>query len=175
MDHRVLVDQLVEEFPQGWALSTSAEALPGVLALCPPTVRVAAWFRGERPTLAYRPLSAWEPVIYCGGRAYPSTSSARRLDALVHVARIRSTDSRRVIGAKPAAFAWWLFDLLGCLPGDELVDLFPGSAGISRAWRLYAGQDAASGPIGAAQSHGEPRSASARCNGLGEPAASGGA
>jgi hypothetical protein len=33
----------------GWALSTSAEALPAVLALCPPGVRVAAWHRGERP------------------------------------------------------------------------------------------------------------------------------
>ena len=42
------------------------------------------------------------------------------------------------MGAKPAAFCWWLFDLLGALPGDELVDLFPGSGGIGRAWRLYA-------------------------------------
>ena len=45
---------------------------------------------------------------------------------------------RRVVGAKPAAFCWWLFDLLGALPGDELVDLFPGSGGIGRAWRLYS-------------------------------------
>lgn len=29
-----------------------------------------------------------------------------------------------MIGAKPAEFCWWLFDLLGALPGDELVDLF---------------------------------------------------
>jgi hypothetical protein len=107
-----LVERLVAEFPDGWALSTSAEALPDVLAPCPPAVRVAAWFRGERPTLAYRPLSSWEPVVYRGGRAYPSPLEARRLDALVHV------------GAKPAAFCWW-------------VDLFPGSGGIARAWRLY--------------------------------------
>jgi hypothetical protein len=131
------VDQLVEEFPDGWALSTSAEALAGVVASCPPAARVAAWFRGERPTFSYRPLSAWEPVIYCGGRAYPSPPAGRRLDALVHVARIRTTDPRRVVGAKPAAFCWWVFDLLGALPGDELVDLFPGSGGVGRAWRLY--------------------------------------
>jgi hypothetical protein len=87
--------------------------------------------------LTYRPLSAWEPVIYRGGRAYPSPLEARRLDALVHVVRIRTTDPRRVVGAKPAAFCWWLFDLLGALPGDELVDLFPGSGGVGRAWRLY--------------------------------------
>ena len=35
------------------------------------------------------------------------------------------------MGAKPAAFCWWVFDLLGALPGDELVDLFPGSGGIT--------------------------------------------
>jgi hypothetical protein len=36
----------------GWVLSTSADALPVVRALCPPGVRAAAWHRGERPTLA---------------------------------------------------------------------------------------------------------------------------
>jgi hypothetical protein len=137
VDPVALVERLVAEFTDGWALSTSAEALPAVLPSCPPAVRVAAWFRGERPTLSYRPLSSWEPVVYRGGRAYPSPLEARRLDALVHVARIRTTDPRRVVGAKPAAFCWWVFDLLGALPGDELVDLFPGSGGIGRAWRLY--------------------------------------
>jgi len=132
-----LVERLVAEFPDGWALSTSAEALPAVLSSCQPAVRVAAWFRGERPTFSYRTLSAWEPVVYCGGRAYPSPVDARSLDALVHVARIRTTDPRRVMGAKPAAFCWWVVDLLGALPGDELLDLFPGSGGIGRAWRLY--------------------------------------
>ena len=32
-----------------------------------PEVRVAAWFRGERPNLSYRPLSTWGPVLYSGG------------------------------------------------------------------------------------------------------------
>lgn len=137
MDHAELVARLVREFPDGWALSTSAAALPKVLALCPPGVRVAAWFRGERPTVAHVPLSSWEPVILSGGRAYPSPVDARRLDALVHVSRPRLTDPARVVGAKPARFCWWLFDLLGALPGDELVDLFPGSRGVSRAWALY--------------------------------------
>jgi hypothetical protein len=138
VDHPALIARLVDEFPDGWALSTSAEALAGVLASCPPAARVAAWFRGERSGRSYRPLSAWEPVIYCGGRAYLSSLQDRRVDALVHVARPRTTDPRRVVGAKPAAFCWWLFDLLGALPGDELVDLFPGSGGVARAWDLYA-------------------------------------
>ena len=40
----------------------------------------------------------------------------------------------KLIGRKPLAFCAWLFDLLGMLPGDELVDLFPGSGGVGRAW-----------------------------------------
>jgi hypothetical protein len=40
-------------------------------------------------------------------------------------------------GMKPPEFAAWLFAQLGARPGDELVDLYPGSGAISRAWRLY--------------------------------------
>lgn len=132
-----LVCRLVTEFPDGWALSTSSEALGAVLRFCPASVRVAAWVRGERPTASFHPLSAWEPVIYCGGRARKVTPDRRRTDALVAHARPRRTDPLRVIGAKPAVFCYWMFDLLGLLPGDELVDLFPGSGGVARAWTLF--------------------------------------
>ena len=64
-----------------WALSTSAEALPAVLALCPPGARVAAWHRGERPTRGRWPLHAWKPVIYSGGRQLDS--GVRRVDSIV--------------------------------------------------------------------------------------------
>jgi hypothetical protein len=47
VDHAELLRRLSTY--DGWALSTSAAALPAVLALCPPEVRVAAWHRGERP------------------------------------------------------------------------------------------------------------------------------
>lgn len=39
-----------------------------------------------------------------------------------------------LMGRKPIAFCAWLFDLLGMLPGDELVDLFPGTGIVTRAW-----------------------------------------
>jgi len=168
VDHVALVEQLVARYPDGWALSTSAEALPAILPSCPPAVRVAAWFRGERPTRSYRPLSAWEPVLYCGGRAYPSSPAARRLDALVHVARIRTTDPCRCTGAKPAAFCWWLFDLLGALPGDDLVDLFPGSGGVARAWGLCSTSQARNGT---GQRLAEPRSQESARDGLADLAA----
>jgi hypothetical protein len=82
-----------------------------------PGVRVAAWFRGERPILSHRPPSVWQPVVYHDGRGYPSLVEARRLDALVHVARDRTTDPRQVIAAKPPDFCWWVFDPLWVLDG----------------------------------------------------------
>lgn len=171
VDHEALVAQLAGF--DGWALSTAARSLRPVLELCPPEARVAAWFRGGRNARSFVPQSAWEPVIYFGGRraaaqrdvsaeVIPATGASRRvdqvdatrrpalerdasrdtgatvrLDALVHVARARTTDPNRVVGAKPAAFSRWVFDLLGALPGDEFVDVFPGSGGVARAWEVY--------------------------------------
>lgn len=177
VDHDELIRRLSTY--DGWALSTSAEALPAVLASCPPGVRVGAWFRGERPTRSARPLTAWEAVVYFGGRGVVvedlrtrreelddgsqlqvrrvgsaggtgrvaiddgSRVDGRRLDALVYVSRPRTTDPMRVVGAKPAVFCRWVFDLLGAQAGDEFVDVFPGSGGVGRAWRTYVGGVAA--------------------------------
>lgn len=134
VDHEALLSRL-QEF-DGWALSTSADALPEVLAIVAAMglegVRVAAWVRGARPTPSRSPLTSWEPVLYGGGRRELSDRPA--LDSLSHVSRPRTTDPDRVVGAKPADFAWWLFSLLGARPGDDFHDLFPGSGGMSRAW-----------------------------------------
>lgn len=137
VDHLALLEHLSAPAGyDGWALSTSARSLPAVLTLCSRlglTVRVAAWVRGARPHTNPRgPLSSWEPVVFAGGR-----DGSHRLDSLVHLSRPRLTDPNRVIGAKPAVFARWLFELLGAAPGDELVDLFPGSGGITRAWQIF--------------------------------------
>jgi hypothetical protein len=78
VDHRELIRRLSTY--DGWALSTSAEALPMVLGLCPAGVRVAAWHRGERPTRSARPQNAWEPVIYSGGRPVVLSGTTRRAD-----------------------------------------------------------------------------------------------
>lgn len=160
VDHAELISRLSGY--DGWALSTSAAALVSVLSLCPAGVRVAAWHRGERPTRSVRPLNAWEPVIYFGGRgvlqdrgdasrpagddAYApgqddasSPARARRVDSLVFAAHPRTTDPFRVIGSKPAVFCRWVFDLLGAQAGDELDDIYPGSGGVTRAWELFNG------------------------------------
>ena len=139
VDHAALIRRL--DPYDGWALSTSAAALPAVLALCPPGVRVAAWHRGERPTPSRWPLNAWEPVIYRGGRpADPSRADVvetRRVDSLVCGVSPLTTLPGRVTGTKPAAFCRWVFGLLGAAPGDTLDDLFPGSGAVARAWAAY--------------------------------------
>ena len=103
VNHAALIDRLVAY--DGWALSTLAEALPVVLALCPPGVRVAAWHRGERPTRSRWPLHAWEPVLYHGGRQL--AIGPRRADSLVCGVAPLDTLPGRVIGAKPAAVCRW--------------------------------------------------------------------
>jgi hypothetical protein len=164
VDHAELVARLAGY--DGWALSTSAAALPAVLALCPAGARVAAWHRGERPNGASRrPLNAWEPLIYHGGRqASPAAGDdasrpvgARRVDSLVCGVSAMTTLPGRVVGAKPAAFCRWVFDLLGARPGDTLDDLFPGSGAVGLAWAVFVGgPDPSSSAAGDTSQPGSP-------------------
>jgi hypothetical protein len=146
VDHAALLARLAGY--DGWALSTSAAALPAVLPRCPPGTRVAAWHRGERPTTSWWPLNAWEPVLYHPARPLvTSPPRTRRVDSLVHGVAPMTTLPGRVIGAKPAAFCRWIFELLGAAPGDTFADLFPGSGALSRAWTAFtAGQASCEAP-----------------------------
>ena len=133
--------RLVCEFSDGWALSTSAAALQEVLALCPAGVRVGSWQRAVRPTRSKRPISAWEPLIVAGGRALPTDHPQLVRDALAYGGRYRRYPGA-LVGMKPPQFAAWMFAQLGARPGDQLVDLYPGSGAVSEAWRRYSGQPA---------------------------------
>lgn len=124
VDHASLVDRL--RLFDGWALSTSARALPDVLRLCPPGVRVAAWLKKPRGS------SAWEPVIF-----KPSRRDLPATDALAYKGRYHAFPGA-LVGMKPPQFSVWLFGLLGALPCDTFEDLFPGSGAVSCAWRRYA-------------------------------------
>jgi hypothetical protein len=147
VDFLELLDRLRVSFPDGWALSTSAESLPRILRLCPLQVRVCAWFRGVRPAATGKLLNGWEPVVVFGGRRERRTGGERRVDALEFTLRARRQDTARVIGSKPGSFCFWLFDLLGLLPGDEFVDLFPGSGRVGYAWEEFAGPLAGASPV----------------------------
>jgi len=138
VDHVSLLETLQKTYPDGWALSTSSAALRDILPLCPPGVRVCAWFKGPRPTKSRRALMSWEPVIVCGGRPLPVTVVCDVADGLIARGRFRAFPGA-MVGMKPPVFAEWLFKILGAAPGDRFDDLFPGSGAISLAWRRYAG------------------------------------
>ena len=134
VDHAELISRLVTDYPDGWALSTSATELRSILILCPADVQVAIWHvtnaehPGGRKCHWWR---VWEPVIVHGGR-----TDAPLIRNLTTAGRPRAGFT----GAKPATFSRWVFGLLGALPGDELDDLFPGSGAVGRAWEEYRSQ-----------------------------------
>lgn len=134
VDHAALIAQLERDYPDGWALSTSSTALRDMLALCPPDVRIAAWvkpFASFKPGV--NPAYAWEPVVWKGGRQPRN----RAEDTVRDWVAAPITLERGTHGAKPDAFCFWLFALLGLDAGDTLVDLFPGSGAVSRAFERW--------------------------------------
>jgi len=128
--HRVLINRLSDEFPDGWAMSLSSSTLGVLLPMCPADVRIGAWVK---PFHAFkkgvRPAYAWEPVIFRGGRnkkhAPPEKGGKATTPRDWVSANI--TLKKGLTGAKPPAVCEWILDLLNVLPGDELVDLFPGT------------------------------------------------
>jgi hypothetical protein len=136
VNHRLLIAHLCDEFPDGWALSCSTSSLQDLLSMCPLPVRVAAWVKPYVPfKVGINPAYAWEPVIFRGGRRRERTEPTVRDWCLAHI-----TMQRGLVGAKPEAFSFWLFALLGLQPTDTFVDLFPGTGGVSQAWESYRRQ-----------------------------------
>jgi hypothetical protein len=136
--HRQLIDRLVTEFPDGWAYSLSAKSLYELLPLCPPDVRVMAWVK---PWTSFRknvnPAWAWEPVIVSGGRRRGSDLPTVRDWFSGNAPHV---NGKGFTGRKPLEFCWWLFEVLGATPDDEVVDLFPGSGAVTIAWKAWLGQ-----------------------------------
>lgn len=136
VDHEALIQRLVADFSDGWALCCSSPSLRYLLPLCPPETRVMAWVQ---PFCAFKinvnPAYAWEPVLVFGGRKRP-----REQDTVRDWVSAVITLTRGVSGAKPEAFCFWLFEVLGLQPGDEMVDLFPGSGAVTEAWMRYQRQ-----------------------------------
>lgn len=143
VDHEALIARLMDEFPDGWVLSTSSSALHEVLPLCPsptPSVknkgrylqgtgtRVLVWIKPQAP---WRPVGiqwAWEPILLHGGRPRDPRDTLR--DWIMC-----TPNGGDFVGAKPLAVCRFIFDALGARQDeDELVDLFPGSGAVGRAW-----------------------------------------
>ena len=139
VDHVELIERLLREYPDGWALSLSSPTLRQILDLCPPDVRVAAWCKSFCAfKRGVRPAFAWEPVIYRGGRnpinghraAIPKKNGKQTTpkDFIVEPITMR----KGLVGAKPEKFCRWILDLLNVQSGDEVDDLFTGTGVMGR-------------------------------------------
>jgi hypothetical protein len=133
VDHAELIARLETEF-DGWVLHTSVPALGQILPLCPADARTMAWVK---PFAAFKrnvPVAyAWEPVIVKAARK-PVVSGRIVMRDWVSE---KITLQRGLAGAKPDAVCWWAFEVVGAEPADEMVDLFPGTGAVGRAWEAW--------------------------------------
>lgn len=107
----------------GWAMSMTSGNLHDLLPLFP-GARVAAWVK---PFAAFkrnvRIAYTWEPVLFKPGRDLSKLGAPVGRDHIAAPITMR----KGLTGAKPETFCAWVLDLVGWIPGDELVDLFPGT------------------------------------------------
>ena len=143
VDHYALIKRLQEDFPDGWALSCSSNSLGEILGYCEAFKvrwRIGAWVK---PFHAFkrgvRPAYAWEPVIYTGGRnppwhPHPPPLKNGKATTPKDWVSVSITLKKGLVGAKPEAFSFWLFELMGMQPTDKLVDIFIGTGAVTDAW-----------------------------------------
>ena len=129
MTHIELVERLMDEFSDGWAISLHEPSLKFYCRIIPDDARVCAWAKTMHQiwwnvTVQY----SWEPVILYGGRKEKNRKPMVR----DHFIGARS-NRKGLEGSKTDAFNDWILDLLNYQPGDQMVDLFPGSGGMARA------------------------------------------
>jgi hypothetical protein len=138
--HRHLIDRLIVEYPDGWAMSASSVSLRDLLPLCPPDIRIGAWCKTFGAfKRGVRPAYMWEAVILRGGRNPPTYSHPpperngkqttpkdfynHHVDALLCPITLR----KGLTGAKPEGFCEWVLDLLNVRAGDQVHDLYVGT------------------------------------------------
>ena len=135
VDHAALLRTLQDNY-DGWVLHTSSVALRSILPLVPGGARVMAWVKGfaafkRNVSVAY----AWEPVIVKPARK-PVVSKRLVMRDWVECS---ITLRRGLTGAKPEKVCHWAFEMLGARPDDELIDLYPGTGAVTRAWETWRG------------------------------------
>ena len=140
VDHEALLLDLSDSF-DGWVLHTSSVALPYVLDLTThhgiEGFRLMAWVKPfaafkRNVSVAY----AWEPVLVKPCRKPEVTHRVVMRDWIAEGITLQ----RGLTGAKPEAVCRWAFEMLGADPDDELVDLYPGSGAVGRAWGRWKGE-----------------------------------
>lgn len=135
VDHDELAVMLL--MYDGWCLhtaSTTAYDVETCLRKAGHTdFRTMAWVK---PFAAFKrnvPIAyAWEPVFVKPARK-PTVRKEMGFTYRDWVDE-NITLKRGLTGAKPERVCWWLFEAMGCEPGDSLFDMYPGSYAVSDAW-----------------------------------------
>ena len=126
--HLELVKRLVDEYPDGWALSCNPKDLQWLLPAMPEDVRVMAWaktFHQIRVNVSVQ--YAWESIIVRGGRDMRHRRPMTR-DYVTGTIAMR----KGLPGAKPDYFFEWILAVLGYQKGDTLNDIFPGTGNFEK-------------------------------------------
>lgn len=126
--HRGLIARLCDEYPDGWAMSTSSPSMATLAPMLPVGHRVCPWVK---PFCSFKPnvgvAYAWEPVVIFGGRRRLRTQPTIRDWFSCEI-----TLRKGLTGAKPPSVVHWILDLLNVQRGDQVDDLFPGTGVVGR-------------------------------------------
>lgn len=140
VDHADLIARLEADY-DGWVLHTAAT--PKAIALIAPLVeRIPGvrWMSWNKPFAAFkRNVSvayAWEPVIVKAARKPVVSKRLVMRDWIAEPITLK----RGLTGAKPEAVCHWAFEMVGARPDDDLIDLYPGTGAVTRAWATWQGK-----------------------------------
>lgn len=136
VDHADLIQRLEDDY-DGWVLHSSSTAMHLVVPLLPEGVRVMSWVKSfcafkRNVSVAY----AWEPVYVKAARKPVVSKRLTMRDWVECPITLR----RGLTGAKPEAVCHWAFEMMGARPDDDMVDMFPGTGAVSKAWRTWQGK-----------------------------------
>lgn len=121
-----LVQTLIKEYPDGWAMSCNPRDLHYLLI--DSNIRVCAWTKTFHQIRHINIQYAWEPVLLYGGRDEGSRKPMVRDWVSGHIAM-----KKGLRGSKPDYFNDWILSLLNFQKGDVIEDIFPGTNGMSEA------------------------------------------
>jgi len=134
INHKKLLKHLVQF--NGWALSCSSPSLQILIPMLNKITldyRIGAWVK---PFCIFKPnvnpAYAWEPILFKSARKGDRNKPTTRDWVSANI-----TLKKGLVGVKPDAFSFWLFELLGAEPEDEFIDMFPGSGAVSKAWNTW--------------------------------------
>lgn len=137
VDHRELLAQL--EDADGFVLHMSTPSIPHIAHIMSEYDYCldARWLSWVKPFAAFKrnvPVAyAWEPILVRAARTPVVSGRLVMRDWIAEPI----TMQRGISGAKPEKVCHWLFEVAGAEPGDELVDMYPGSGAVTDAWASW--------------------------------------